>query len=160
MDLTIEQQCRLLAQQILKDDLESLAIEIGRRDQRIRALEEDLAAARKAGLVHDGRLMEMLGKPNVTADHCVILDREVTVYLPTVNGDVFAGQASCFLRMDRCYASRDAASEASKAEAAAIASRPVCPPNTVIRSGVVPPPPPPPNEDPETSPYRSKRGAW
>lgn len=49
-----------------------------------------------------------------------------------------------------------------QAEAAAIASRPVCPPNTVIRSGVVPPSPPPPpaNEDPEASPYRSDRGAW
>lgn len=40
-------------------------------------------------------------------------------------------------------------------------SRPVCPPNTVITSGVIPPPPPPPapeNEDPAASPYRSNRG--
>lgn len=48
-----------------------------------------------------------------------------------------------------------------EAEAEATSARPVCPPNTVIRSGVIPPPPPPPapeNDDPETSPYRSKRG--
>lgn len=48
-------------------------------------------------------------------------------------------------------------------EQEAIGSRPICPPNTVIRPGVIPPPPPPPApeiEDPETCQNRLNRGAW
>ena len=39
---------------------------------------------------------------------------------------------------------RAAVAARCEAEAAATSDRPVCPSNTVIRSGVIPPPPPPP----------------
>lgn len=76
-------------------------------------------AAREAGLVKDGKLMPMIGKLQVTADNCVILDREVAIHLPMVNGDVYTASAGCAARMDHWYANREAAMKASKAESAA-----------------------------------------
>jgi len=76
-------------------------------------------AAREAGLVKDGKLMPMLGKLQVTADNCVILDREVAIHLPMVNGDFHTASSGCAARMDHWYANREAAMKASKAESSA-----------------------------------------